>query len=508
MKSRHTGVGGARYTCPMHPEVQQERPGKCPKCGMELVKATGRMRERHDMKELEGSHEEHGAMPKMGGHEAMMREHHVKMLWTNFTNTALGVWLMTSPAMLVYGRTAMAWSDAVSGALVIFFALLSLSRRLDLARWGVCAVGIWLLFAPLVFWAPSAVLYAQDTLIGALVIALSVLVPMMPGKAHHMLMMMPGPETPPGWSYNPSSWWQRGPIIALALVGFFISRYLAAYQLGHIPTVWDPFFADGTRRILESDVSRAWPISDAGLGALAYMLEALSGFMGGKTRWRTMPWMVTMFGFLVVPLGITSIVLIILQPLMVGTWCTLCLITAAAMLIMITPSFDEVIAMGQFLRQSVRNGKPFWRTFWLGGTLEGTREPTGGLRRRPPLSELISAMNWETVPWNLVVSTGLGVWLMFTPSYFGVSGAAADSHHLFGALIVTFAVIAIGEVARAARYLNVLFGAWIIAAPWLLSGATTGAKWNDVAAGAAVILLSIPRGRVRERYATWDRLIV
>ncbi len=27
----------AIYTCPMHPEVVQKEPGKCPKCGMELV---------------------------------------------------------------------------------------------------------------------------------------------------------------------------------------------------------------------------------------------------------------------------------------------------------------------------------------------------------------------------------------------------------------------------------------------------------------------------------------
>jgi YHS domain-containing protein len=26
------------YTCPMHPEVQSDQPGKCPKCGMNLVK--------------------------------------------------------------------------------------------------------------------------------------------------------------------------------------------------------------------------------------------------------------------------------------------------------------------------------------------------------------------------------------------------------------------------------------------------------------------------------------
>ncbi len=25
------------YTCPMHPEVKSDMPGKCPKCGMDLV---------------------------------------------------------------------------------------------------------------------------------------------------------------------------------------------------------------------------------------------------------------------------------------------------------------------------------------------------------------------------------------------------------------------------------------------------------------------------------------
>src|SRR5215213_8604596 len=27
---------GTIYTCPMHPEVRQDRPGSCPKCGMAL----------------------------------------------------------------------------------------------------------------------------------------------------------------------------------------------------------------------------------------------------------------------------------------------------------------------------------------------------------------------------------------------------------------------------------------------------------------------------------------
>ncbi|HEY0944189.1 MAG TPA: heavy metal-binding domain-containing protein [Opitutaceae bacterium] len=26
-----------KYTCPMHPEISADKPGKCPQCGMDLV---------------------------------------------------------------------------------------------------------------------------------------------------------------------------------------------------------------------------------------------------------------------------------------------------------------------------------------------------------------------------------------------------------------------------------------------------------------------------------------
>ncbi len=32
---------GTQYTCTMHPEIISDRPGKCPKCGMELVPKEG-----------------------------------------------------------------------------------------------------------------------------------------------------------------------------------------------------------------------------------------------------------------------------------------------------------------------------------------------------------------------------------------------------------------------------------------------------------------------------------
>ena len=440
-------------------------------------------------------------------HAQMLR----RWMWRDFASITLGVWLLASPATLGYRSPAMTWSDLVSGALIVVLGGLTLRPRFDLARWGLCLVGIWLLFAPILFWTPDAAAYANDTLIGALVITFSVLVPMMPSRAHHDVMRGPGPDTPPGWSYNPSDWFQRGPIIAMAFVGFFLSRYLAAYQLGHIAYPWDPLFGDGTRRVLDSDISKAWPISDAGLGATSYMIEALSGFMGGRNRWRTMPWMVVMFGVLVVPLGIVSIGLVMLQPIAVGAWCTLCLVTAAAMLIMIAPAIEEVVAMTQFLQGARREDKPFWRTFWVGGTLAAYETPASedvpvsspGMRRSPT-ARLIAAVDLNNVPWNLVVCAALGVWLMAAPAVLGATGTAANVDHLAGALVVTWAVIGFGEIVRPVRLLNVLMGLGIMAVPWVLDGA--GAV-HHVMVGIALIALSIPRGRIEERFAGWNRYL-
>ena len=447
-----------------------------------------------------GDHTEHG-------HVAMLRQ----WMWRDFVNITLGVWLISSPFTMGYDarEPAMMWNDLLCGAAVVVLGVATLWPRFDLLRWAICSVGIWLMFAPLVLWTREPGVYDNHTLIGSLLVAFSVLIPMMPSRAHHVVMTTPGPDTPPGWSYNPSEWIQRGPIIAMALFGFFLSRYLAAYQLGHTAWPWDPFFGDGTKQVLESDVSRAWPISDAGLGALSYMIEALSGFMGGRNRWRTMPWMVAMFGVLVVPLGVTSIVLVILQPVAVGAWCTLCLVTAVAMLIMIAPSVDEVVAMLQFLIGARREGKPLWRTFWIGGTLEAYRAaPPPEPPRRSPALRIISALDINNVPWNMLVAAALGIWIMSAPGVLNTTGHAADSDHLVGALIVTWSVIAFGEIARPIRFLNIPFGLWLIAAPWLLSGDTDASRWNDVIVGAAVILLSLRRGRIREQFGGWNRYLV
>lgn len=454
---------------------------------------------------MEGKHEDHPE-GQDGEVRGMGRGSHVMMIWTRYLCILLGISLITGALSAGYSQMELIISDLVSGAIVVVFSILALKPGRPWAPWVVCFVGIWLLFAPLAFWAEDASAYFIDSLIGALLIALTVLIPMMPGM--DMEAMMQDTVTPPGWSYNPSSWWQRAPIIALGFVGLFASRYLTAHQLGYIDHAWDPFFGDSTYKVLNSDLSKAWPISDAGLGTMSYTLEALMGFMGSPKRWRTMPWMVTFFGILVIPLGAVSIFLVIMQPVGVGNWCSLCLLTAIAMLIMIPLTLDEVVAMGQFLVAAHRRGDPFWRTFFKGGKIDGTmdeRSPEYGA----PAAKTVPAMFWGmSYPLPLMLSVGLGLWVMVIPDAFNIGGAAANSCHLVGALIVTCAVIAIAEVGRAARWLNVPLGLWIAASGLVLGGMNLHASVACAITGVLIAVCSTPRGPVKDEYGGFERYIV
>ena len=484
----------------------------------------------HGREQGERREGEHG-----GGHEmtaeqrrSMLAKHHAQTAWVWWTVLLLGAWTMLAPVTFGYGSApvqpaggrelwlsasqraaAMTWSDLASGALLLVLGWRALRPGRLVSAWSCCFVGIWLTFAPVLFWAPNAAAYLNATIVGALVIALTILIPGMPGMILYMKM---GPDQPPGWSYNPSSWAQRSILAALGFAGFVVSRYLAAYQLGYIDTIWDPFFGEGTRRVLESDMSRAWPVSDAAFGTVAYTFEFLMAFMGSSARWRTMPWMVTLFGVLVIPLGLVHIALVVSQPVLVGEWCTFCLLAAAFMLPMIPLEGDEVVAMGQHVLRARRRGERLWSVFWKGGAAEGStqdeRSPRIASAGEHPWRVARASVWGANVPWTLAASAALGVVLMACPSMLGVAKPAATLFHLGGAVVVTCAVIAMGEVFRAVRYVNVLVGLVVAGAPWLLSGAGISARIVAAVVGLAVVALAPRRGRIAERYAGWDRAVV
>jgi hypothetical protein len=148
-------------------------------------------------------------------------------------------------------------------------------------------------------------------------------------------------------------------------LGTAIAAYLALFQLGVFKTVWEPFFGEDSRRILTSWVSQlTHPLPDAGLGAISYLADAVTGAVGARRRWKTMPWMVILFGLAVGPLGVVSVLLVILQPVLFNSWCTLCLASGAVSVLMIGPAMDEVMASLQHVAQVRRDGGSIWRAFW------------------------------------------------------------------------------------------------------------------------------------------------
>ncbi|WP_281982804.1 vitamin K epoxide reductase family protein [Thalassorhabdomicrobium marinisediminis] len=446
--------------------------------------------------------------------EEAFRTAHARNIWAHFLNIGLGAWMMTAPVILGYTQlTGLLVSDMAAGLLVMIGSFLALSWRAALVRWGVAAVAVWIMTAPLLFWTESAAAYLNGTLAGAVIFALAVCVRPAPGVG--TMAATTGPTIPPGWDYSPSDWTQRMPVIALAFIGLFVSRYLAAYQMGHVGGVWEPFFAgapdnpkNGTEEIITSDISEAWPVPDAGLGALTYLLEILIGFVGSARRWRTMPWLVLIFGIMIVPLGVVSITFIIIQPILLNTWCTLCLITAAAMLIQIPYAVDELIATCQFLGRRKRAGAPVLRVLLTGDTDDGPDEQRDESFERPVGTVLRDMLGGGVnATWGLAASAAIGLWLMFTRLTLGTEGTLANTDHLIGALALTIAVSAMAESIRAARLLNVCLGAALIIcalvmeASWLQSGA-------DIVAGVALMLVSLPRGPVRHSYGGWSRVVV
>lgn len=446
-------------------------------------------------------------------HHALIQRELRGSRWAHLTNMALGTWILTQPMLIGVMEPALRAAEVVLGSALIPFALLSLSWRAQWARWICAAIGAAIMAAPFLFSTANAAAYLSDTLVGALIVGLSVGVK--PDVGPTPLARLRGPTTPPGWTYNPSGWLQRLPIVALALVGLYVSRYLAAYQLGHVPNVWDPFFPgspqdprNGTEEIVTSSVSQAWPVSDAAVGGYTYALEILTGVIGSTQRWRTMPWLVVLFGLMIAPLGIVSIFFIVIQPILIGTWSTLALLAAAAVLVQIPYSLDELVASLQFVRRRVRAGHDWLRVLLFGDTDDAPSQPaTSELDRAPGVLLKEMATGGVNLPWNLAAAGLVALSLLFTRLTIDADGWLAHSHHLIGSLVLTVIAIAAAEVTRAARYLCVPLGAALCAVPFIFEANATQSAVS-VACGAAIAMLALRRGSIRARYGTWDRLIV
>lgn len=170
--------------------------------------------------------------------------------------------------------------------------------------------------------------------------------------------MKPEDSIPTGWNENPTSWPKRIRLVAIAFIGFLVAGYLTLYQLGVFESVWDPFFrSEPVLTLLE-------PIPDAAAGALAYLTEILLSLIGGEDRWHSAPWTVLALGFVILSGALVSVALVLIQPLVVGAWCTLCLVSAAISFAIFFLGINEPRAALQYLSRVRARGDSVWKALW------------------------------------------------------------------------------------------------------------------------------------------------
>jgi hypothetical protein len=155
---------------------------------------------------------------------------------------------------------------------------------------------------------------------------------------------------PPGWDENPTSPGRRARLAVLAFAGLVVASYLTLYQLHAYENVWDPFF--DSRTVL--DLTK--PVPDALAGVLAYATELVLLALGGRDRWRSLPWACLALGAVLTTGAVVSIALIIIQPTVAGDWCTLCLVSAALSLALFALGIDEARAAWQHVQRQRGRG--------------------------------------------------------------------------------------------------------------------------------------------------------
>jgi uncharacterized membrane protein len=295
-------------------------------------------------------------------------------------------------------------------------------------------------------------------------------------------------DRPPGWSYNPSGWAERWPVLALGLTGFGIATYLGLYQLGVVPVVWEPLCGEGSQRILkESSIAHLLPVPDAILGAVVYLLDATLGGIGGRARWRTMPWIVLLLGLIAGALAVGGVLLAIFQPVLFHAYCTLCLASAACSILMVGFVMAEVLAALQFLKQEREQGRSAWQA--LRGR-QAWHDP-GDILARP-----LRSGGWSRA--TQVVNAALGIWLMAAPAVLGYNGAARTNDRIAGPVATACALIALHDATRSLRWVNLVLGAWLLIAPWVL-GYELLSLLNSTVVGLLLVSSASVRGRSGQR---------
>lgn len=103
-----TQPAGTIYTCPMHPEVRQDHPGNCPKCGMTLEPLMPTLEE---------------------GEDPELREFKRRFIWTLPLTLAVTVLAMAGHRLQWFEMATQSWIELVLSVPIVLWAGWPFFRR-------------------------------------------------------------------------------------------------------------------------------------------------------------------------------------------------------------------------------------------------------------------------------------------------------------------------------------------------------------------------------------------
>lgn len=106
--------------------------------------------------------------------------------------------------------------------------------------------------------------------------------------------------------------------------------------------------------------------------------------------------------------------------------------------------------------------------------------------------------------WAQGIACAIGIWLMASPEVLGYGGTARVHALVVGPIAASLACVAMWQVTRPIRWVNVVIGAWLVLSSAILSDSALSIV-NSILSGLALGGLSCFRGRVRHRMAGGGR---
>jgi uncharacterized membrane protein len=281
--------------------------------------------------------------------------------------------------------------------------------------------------------------------------------------------------------------------MALALVGAFVAGYLMLVQLRVFASAWDPFFGNGSDRVLHSTFSESLPVSDAGAGMVAYLVEIVLGFIGPRDRWRRLPWAALAFEAVLLGTAVVGLALVVIQGTVVHRFCTLCLTsTTISVLILALSRLREARAAALAVLHLHREG-----VMWIDAVLGRSGDTFLSLERERKVAEA-RALTAATATF------GIGIVLMLAAlTFYHYAGASMDAiwrDSFLGALLIVLGVAGCAAPMKAHKsaLLVALAGIGLMVNALVFVHGGPGGRlalvwWMDLAAGALVFACSVIR---------------